>query len=296
MPSFPARSHHQSRLPHPGCALPPGPAHSIRAVLTGLIVLTWLIVPYAPTVLASDGAASPADDARNNAFVMVNTVYPPYAVVLADGSVGGTATALADELFRRLALPVRQRLLPWNRVLRMTEDGAADGVSMLAHAPEREATMAFSVPVAEAHQSFYYARPAHDGFAWQRYEDLRAYRIGLVQGYTYSPDFLAAVERLELAVEYAPSDESNFAKLRNGRVDLCLSNDLVAEAYLNSQPKLRSAVGKAERPVRSYPLYMAFSRNSPLAGRLADINAEIGRMRADGTLQRLMAPGTAQTH
>ena len=48
-----------------------------------------------------------------------------------------------NELFRRLSLPVRQRLLPWNRVLRMTEDGAADGVSMLARSSEREAAMAF---------------------------------------------------------------------------------------------------------------------------------------------------------
>ena len=265
------------------------------ASLTVLIltIATVLTIPGATPARASGAAVPPADDARNGEFLMVNTAYPPYTVVLDGGSVGGTATALVDELFRRLSLPVRQRLLPWNRVLRMMEDGAADGVSMLAHSPEREAAMAFSVPVAEAHQSFYYAHPTHDGFAWQRYEDLRPYRIGLVQGYTYSQEFLAAVERLELAVEYAPSDESNFAKLRNGRVDLCLSNDLVAEAYLNGQPDLRSAVGKAKRPVRSYPLHMAFSRNSPLAGRLVEINAEIGRMRADGTLQRILASKTA---
>lgn len=263
--------------------------------LSGLANLAGLAVPWAPLALANSGTAPPADEVRNNTFLMVNTVYPPYTTMQDDGSVGGTATALVDELFRRLSLPVRQRLLPWNRVLRMTEDGAADGVSMLARSPEREAAMAFSVPVAEAHQSFYYARAAHDGFAWQRYEDLRPYRIGLVQGYTYCPEFLAAVERLQLAVEYAPSDESNFAKLRNGRVDLCLSNDLVAEAYLNSQPNLRSAVGKAERPVCSYPLHMAFSRNSPLVGRLPEIDAEIGRMRADGTLQRILTPGAAQT-
>ncbi|MBZ2171442.1 substrate-binding periplasmic protein [Nitratidesulfovibrio sp. SRB-5] len=262
--------------------------------MTVLFTLTVLSVPSPSTALTSDGAASPADDTRDGAYLMVNTVYPPYAMELADGSVGGTATTLAEELFRRLSLPVRQRLLPWNRVLRMTEDGAADGVSLLAHAPERDATMAFSVPVAEAHQSFYYASPTHDGFAWQHYEDLRPYRIGLVQGYTYSPEFLAAVQRLDLAVEYSPSDESNFAKLRSGRVDLCLSNDLVAESYLNSQQHLRSAVGKAERPVRSYPLYMAFSRSSPLAGRLAEIDAEIGRMHEDGTLQRIMDSGTVQ--
>lgn len=269
--------------------LPIRPALAVMAVLFALALPT---VPSPSTALASGGAASPADDARNGAFLMVNTVYPPYVVELADGSVGGTATALAEELFHRLSLPVRQRLLPWNRALRMTEDGAADGVSMLAHAPERDASMAFSVPVAVAHQSFYYASPAHDGFAWQQYEDLRPYRIGLVQGYTYAPAFLAAVKRLDLVVEYSPSDESNFAKLRSGRVDLCLSNDLVAESYLNSQQDLRSAVGKAKRPVRSYPLYMAFSRNSPLAGRLAEINAEIGRMRADGTLQRILGPET----
>ncbi|WP_353116205.1 transporter substrate-binding domain-containing protein [Nitratidesulfovibrio sp.] len=292
MPSSPLPSRHQSRCPRPACILLLRPARSVLPLLTTLAiltVLTMLAFPCAAPAQAHDSAAPLANDTRNDAFLLVNTVYPPYTVVLDGGSVKGTATALAEELFRRLSLPVRQRLLPWNRVLRMMEDGTADGVSMLAHAAEREEAMVFSVPVAEAHQSFYYARPAHNGFAWQRYEDLRPYRIGLVQGYTYSPEFLAAVERLHLSVEYAPSDESNFAKLRSGRVDLCLSNDLVAEAYLLNQPDLRAAVGKAERPVRSYPLYMAFSRRSPLAGHLPEIDAEIERMRVDGTLRRILA-------
>ncbi|HCG04849.1 MAG TPA: ABC transporter substrate-binding protein [Desulfovibrio sp.] len=258
-----------------------------------LNVLLWLalaVLGAAPvTALANEDAKPPAGVAPSGAFLLLNTVYPPYTVALGDGGEGGTATELARELFRRLDIPLRQRLLPWNRVLRMMEEGSADGVTMLAHSTEREASMVFSVPVDEARQSFYYARANLQGFDWTRYEDLHPYRIGLVQGYTYAPEFLAAVERAGLSVEYAPSDESNFAKLRTGRVDLCLSNDTVAEAYLSSQPDLDAAVGKADRPVRSYPLYMAFSRRSPLAARLPEINRELQRMHADGTLQRILS-------
>lgn len=282
MPSSPVRSLHHAPC-RPASALP----LLFRLVLFALCGLPTL-------ALAGNGAGAPASDGRNGAFLLVNTVYPPYTVTAEGGRVRGVATALADELFRRLSIPVRQRLLPWNRVLHMVEDGSADGVSMLAHSAEREASLAFSVPVAEAHQSLYYSRHGHDGFAWQRFEDLRPYRIGLVQGYTYSPEFLAAVDRLGLFVEYAPSDDSNFAKLRSGRVDLCLSNDLVAETYLNARPDIRAAVGRAERPVRSYPLYMAFSRHSPLSGRLPEINAEIERMRADGTLASILSPERTQ--
>lgn len=266
------------RLPRASCALN---------------VLLWLalaVLGAAPvTALANEDAKPPAGVAPSGAFLLLNTVYPPYTVALGDGGEGGTATELARELFRRLNIPLRHRLLPWNRVLRMMEEGSADGVTMLAHSTEREASMVFSVPVDEARQSFYYARANLQGFDWTRYEDLRPYRIGLVQGYTYAPEFLAAVERSGLSVEYAPSDESNFAKLRTGRVDLCLSNDTVAEAYLSSQPDLDAAVGKANRPVRSYPLYMAFSRRSPLAARLPEINRELQRMHADGTLRRILS-------
>ena len=37
-------------------------------------------------------------------------------------------------------------------------------------------------------------------------------------------------------------------------MDLCLNNDTAAEACLSSQPDPDAAVGKADRPVRSYPL------------------------------------------
>ncbi|HEU6438415.1 MAG TPA: transporter substrate-binding domain-containing protein [Nitratidesulfovibrio sp.] len=241
---------------------------------------------------ARENTQCPPANTGAGGYLLVNTEYPPYTVALAGDRMGGTATRLTEELFRRLALPVRQRLLPWNRALRMMQDGEADGVSILAHSDEREASMAFSAPVTEARQSFYYVRSNHEDFLWQQYEDLLPYRIGLVQGYTYSPEFLAAVERLHLSVEFAPSDESNFSKLRTGRVDLCLSNDLVAEAYLTTQPGLRDTIGKADRPVRIYPLHMAFSRRSPLAARLPEINAELERMRADGTLKRIFSQPT----
>lgn len=266
------------RLPHAVGALP---------LLLWLAVAALCATPV--TSLASEGTRPASGDARNGAFLLLNTVYPPYTVALGDGGQGGIATELARELFRRLNIPLRQRLLPWNRVLRMMEEGSADGVTMLAHSTEREASMVFSVPVDEARQSFYYARDNQQDFAWSQYEDLRPYRIGLVQGYTYAPEFLTAAERLGLSVEYAPSDESNFAKLRTGRVDLCLSNDTLAEAYLTSQPDMLSAVAKAERPVRRYPLFMAFSRRSPLAARLPEINRELQRMHADGTLRRILS-------
>lgn len=283
------------------CALPDrlGPfrlfvqfATSSRFTLFMLFAL-FALHAMPPSAYARENTQRPPANADAGGYLLVNTEYPPYTVALEGNHTGGTATMLADELFRRLALPVRQRLLPWNRALRMMQEGEADGVSILAHSNERESSMAFSAPVTEARQSFYYARSNHGDFSWQRYEDLLPYRIGLVQGYTYSPDFLAAVERLHLSVEYAPSDESNFTKLRTGRVDLCLSNDLVAEAYLTAQPGLRDTIGKADRPVRCYPLHMAFSRRSPLAARLPEINAELERMRADGTLQRIFSQPAA---
>jgi polar amino acid transport system substrate-binding protein len=70
----------------------------------------------------------------------------------------------------------------------------------------------------------------------------------------------------------------------------------VDEAYRPSQPDLDAAVGEADRPVRSYPLHMAFSRSSPLAARLPEINRALQRMHADGPLRRILSAEFPELH
>ena len=53
---------------------------------------------------------------------------------------------------------------------------------------------------------------------WTKLSDLEPYRIGVVEGYLNGEDFDAAVKEKRQAVEVAPSDAVNIAKLRSGKI------------------------------------------------------------------------------
>ncbi len=232
--------------------------------------------------------ASPLGAGEQKALLFVNTPYPPYSVGDYGRPEGGIAVAITAALFRRLDIPVRQELHPWKRVLKMAETGQADGITLLMKTEQRSRFLCFTEPLFMAREVFYYRPDRLGRFQWEQFLDLKPYRIGLVEAYGYSPEFLDAVKRLSLAVEYAASDRISFQKLYAGRIDLYLCNADMGNSLIAKHPKWQNAFLKQKKPVRVYPDYMAISRRSPARKLLPRINQVISEMKADGTIDRLL--------
>lgn len=221
-------------------------------------------------------------------LLFVNTPYPPYSVGDYGRPDGGSAVAITAEIFRRLDIPVRQELHPWRRVLKMAETGQADGITLLMKTEQRTGFLSFTEPLFMAREVFYYRPDRLGRFQWEKFVDLKPYRIGLVEAYGYSPDFLEAVKQLSLDVEYAASDRISFQKLHVGRIDLYLCNADMGNSLIAKNPKWQKSFLEQKKPVRVYPDYMAISRRSPAQKLLPRINQVILEMKADGTVDRLL--------
>jgi polar amino acid transport system substrate-binding protein len=147
--------------------------------------------------------------------LFADTPFPPYIVgELGQHPTGGISVELLQELFDRLGVEVSVELHPWKRTLKLAEFGKVDGIPLLMRNSERDRFLVFTEVLFESRELFHYRKDRFGGFSWQGYTDLKNYTIGLVSGYTYGPEFLQAVEELNLKVKYADSSLQNLHEVR----------------------------------------------------------------------------------
>lgn len=101
---------------------------------------------------------------------------------------------------------------------------------------------------------------------------LKAYRIGVIEGYAYSPDFQA---RDDLNRVPGESFTDNVRKVANGEIDLTLEDEIAGRFELiNSAPELVRQVEFINPPLNQNPLHVAISRQNPDHEKIAaDFNA-----------------------
>lgn len=220
---------------------------------------------------------------------IVDEPYPPYTYGELGGQVsGGIGVEIVKELFNRLGVEVEFELVPWKRALKMVEVGRADGTNLLMHTVDRERYLVFTDTVLEVRELFHYRADRINAFEWETFNDLKRYTIGLVNGYTYGDDFLTAIDRLKLKVEYAESSVLALRKLFAGRVDLFLENEPVVKALVADNTAWKGVFKTASKPVSTFNFHLSFSKRSPAVKLLPDINRVIAEMKQDGSIDRIV--------
>ena len=263
---------------------------SDRIIRTGILAATWCVLAVSawaadsPTARHETGCA-----VASEVLAFADSPWPPFTLGEEGGpATGGRTLALLQALFGGMGKTLSVTLYPWQRTLKLAETGRVDGIPILMRAAEREAYLAYTDRLITVHDVFYFNRKQLGSFDWDSYEDLRPLTIGLVKGYTYSEDFMAAAERFGLKVEYSRSPEVNFSRLYAGRVDLVLDEEITGDVAISNNPDWGAAFGKAEKPTASYDYFMAFSRKSPYAACIPWINERIRAQAERGTINRIL--------
>jgi polar amino acid transport system substrate-binding protein len=154
---------------------------------------------------------------------------------------------------------------------------------------ERRHAFDFSEPVIDSGTVFFHRRDMP--FRWRQIDDLKRYRIGVTNGYFYGNAFGEAVRRGELRVEVVASDELNFRKLQQGRIDLFPSNRTAGMALLDrlfAAEQARQIVADLHM-LNSQPLGLMLNRMNPENARLMeDFNRGLRKLRASGELDRML--------
>lgn len=212
-------------------------------------------------LLASTGYVS---FASAHAITVVTEELPPYNMTV-DGKLTGMATEVVEAVLAESGEQARIQSMPWARAYDIALNSENVLIYSIARTPQREALFKWVGVIAPTHWYLFSLPGTH--FDLKSLDDARHYQIATVkedvgEQYLIDKGFVIG-QNLQSSNRY----EHNYEKLKAGRVDLWVSNELNAH-YL-----VREASGNPEEfavPQLSLDdlggangLYMAFSRNTP---------------------------------
>ncbi|HVJ42278.1 MAG TPA: transporter substrate-binding domain-containing protein [Dongiaceae bacterium] len=211
--------------------------------------------------------------------------WPPYFAQ--DLKHNGIFAYIVTQAFAAVGYPVAYSYLPWKRALAEAQEGSLDGSPGWKATDERRVHFLFSDPVITSTSVLFHLKSMP--FAWSTLDDLKGKRIGVTAGYSYGPDFDAAVADRRLTAETARDDATAFKMLLAKRTDIVVMNRDVGLDLLsrNLAPAEAALIGYDPKPVDEQPSCLAISKASPRATQLiADFNRGLAYIRDQGVLDQ----------
>jgi len=241
-----------------------------------------------PLLLAVLLAAEPADGSapgqKRPLVYSANPQYPPYHYAAGPGAFAGASVELL-RLVMPEGLPCEPRVLPWKRTLLMAEEGEIDLVLSLRITPEREKYLVFTRHPAFPNPIVVFVRRDRS-FPYAGREDLKGRRGGIALGDTFGNGFDEYWPK-ELTIETAPTMVENFRKLDAGRIDYFVTSSYLGRAYL-ARNRPEHEIVPLDPPISTLGIHFGFSRRSPYAGLVGQIDARLEELGRGGELQRLL--------
>ena len=215
---------------------------------------------------------------------IASTEYPPYYSENLPN--GGFLTEIVVEAFKRVGYEVEIKFLPFPRAVQETKEGKYDGLYSFWYRKEREEWFVYSDELPPPTERGFYKQKDKD-ISFRTFEDLRPYVIGVYRGAAMPPGF----DEASLKISEATDDEQNLRKLHKGRIDLALTENLVAKYVIRSQ--IPNAVPDLEWLPPALHVENQFlvlsKKTESYATILADFNRGLREIEADGTYEAIIA-------
>lgn len=211
---------------------------------------------------------------------------PPYMIGAGEdaGPVSGIDVDIVQEMARRMDLKVTFIRCTWTRCLELMKNGEVDLLSSAYKKPDREEYMLyFQQPfLSQLPIAFYY--PGDKPYKIEKYEDIYQFeRIGVLSGASYFERFDQDSQAKKVEV---PSQDQLFPMLMAGRLDI-MAGYIPTENYRLS---VEGYSGKIVHSTYVYQeqalVYMAVSKKSPFAGRMAAFDEINKQLLDEGFIQK----------
>lgn len=180
---------------------------------------------------------------------------------------GKLAEALVTEALKTQGIDVEYSYFPWKRSYEAVVAGDFDATFPWYNNEERDAQLIVSDEPLVQEQEVFFHRTDTD-FEWSSLGDLSGMSVGGTIGYSH----VQQLEDAGISVNTAASDDVNFKKLINGRIDVFPASKIVGNTMINN---LFSASKASEltfhpKPLSQGDMYIMFSRNIDGGQRMAD--------------------------
>lgn len=145
---------------------------------------------------------------------------PPYSTQ--ERPDQGLALDIVRKAFAQEGIPVEYFFKPWTRTLEESRAGLWDATAYWGRNPARDKGFLISDNVLTEQWVLVYRQSAFENgeFDWKTLADLKGLRIGVVQSYTYTPEFWAQQKSGTLSTVSTPDDLASLRLLVAGRLDV----------------------------------------------------------------------------
>jgi polar amino acid transport system substrate-binding protein len=238
------------------------------------------------TCLALAAATPLAARAAPELVVALDAQNPPFMYAARDGQPRGVYPLLLRTLFAHLDQPARIVCLPWPRALAGL-DRAEHGVGGLYATAERQARHDFSQALHVETIKVYTRRGGLRLF--DRIDDLRGLRVGVLRGWSYGDSFDAANRAGLFLAEPVSSDAQNFGKLERGFLDVAVAIEQSGDALLagGDHPSVRAL----PNPLTENPTYLAFNKGAQQRALIVRFDEQLEKLRRSGEHARIVSLG-----
>ena len=163
-----------------------------------------------------------SESRAENDLLVVTDFWPPY-VFEENGKIVGADYDVMLAVFSRMGYEVDFRILPWKRCLHMINALEADAILDVSMNEERKDKMYFpQEKISDSSSVLFYLKGKQ--FDFEKLQDLKGMRIGIILGYEYNKEFLEADYFVR---EPVSNEKQNFMKLKMNRIDMFLTNKKV---------------------------------------------------------------------
>lgn len=212
--------------------------------------------------------------------------WPPFTPNKYGYTQEGLSYILMKEIFSRLNIEVNLELVPQRRMLKYLEYGRKDASTIISKNKSRMEYINFSDSIIQKKGFIYYSK--RNTFDWEKYEDLKGLKIGVVAGHNLGHEFIEATKKYNLDINISANAEENFNKLAHNKIDVLLSTEATANYFLNDITYGNRITHAAKQYYSKY-YYIGFSKKSKAKILIPKVNKVINQMKKDGSLKRILA-------
>lgn len=198
----------------------------------------------------------------------------------------GYVAVLVKDAFRRGGFEANFQFHQWSRVVGLAKSGKVDGYFPEYFSESVKAYAIFSDPFPGGPIGFFKLKGKN--IFYDRLEDLKGLKIGIVKGYVNTKEF---DEADYLNKDAAKDDLTNFKKLVAGRLDMVVADKFVGLNLIKKHmPDKAGQIEFIAKPLEEKNLFVCISNEVDNSeAKVKAFNEGLKQMKADGTIDNLLA-------
>lgn len=215
---------------------------------------------------------------------------PPYVSSKAEG--GGPVLVFLDQILAKLNIEMELKFLPNKRAIQSVMDGKFDAVALVPMVGDHAVQLEFSDVLVVSKNYIFHKQngPTYSG----NLKQLKDHRIGGLQALQHDNDFRDFAKSANIVVVESRNPLTILKMLQFGRIDVAIMPEDVGRWAYATRPDAFNDLARSEHYMDISHMAMGMNWESPMAGILWDINAEIDDHKRNGTWQDMLSTGISE--